>query len=57
MLCADCRLRPVVFRRTLCLECMAAKMPTPVKRAAYRPGDHAGKRAALKALIEKARAK
>ena len=55
MLCVDCQLRPVIFRRTLCLECLAGKMPAPQKRAPYRPEDHAGKRAALRAMIDAAR--
>ena len=55
MLCADCGIRPVVFRRTRCLECLAGATPPPRKRPPYHPEDHAGKREALRKLIEAAK--
>jgi len=55
MLCADCGIRPVVFRRTRCLECLTSKPMRESHPSEYRPEDHAGKREALRKLIEAAR--
>lgn len=54
MLCADCHIRLVVFRRTRCLECMADKPMRASHPSQYRPEDHAGKRERLKVMVEAA---
>ena len=55
MLCADCGIRPVVYRRTRCLECLSGKPMRASHPSQYRPEDHAGKRERLRKLIEAAR--
>ena len=55
MLCVDCGIRPVIYRRTRCLECQSEHQPTPqMKRWPYCREDHAGKRERLRAAIAEA---
>lgn len=54
MLCAECGTRPVIFRRTRCLECMAGKPMRESHPRQYCREDHAGKRARLRQAIEAA---
>ena len=58
-LCVDCRRLTAMHRRERCNICEAAvitgRTVPPRQPAAYRPEDHAGKRAALRAMIDAAR--
>ncbi len=51
MLCADCQLRPVIFRRTRCLECAAGRPMRESRLTQYRPEDHADKRERLREMV------